>query len=210
MNSLPSLARRLSPGALITEPVELAAYAYDAAVRAPAPRAVVLARSSSDVVEAVRYCAAEGIPFTARGAGTNLCGGATVSPGGLLLSVARLDRILEIDTGRGYALVEPGVVNLALQKRLEPLGFFYAPDPASHKVCTIGGNIGENAGGPRCLKYGVTVNHLLALEAVMADGSLARFSIEDAGPEADRMQIINDLIAIFINRNVAGPVIAVQ
>ncbi|MFA6318947.1 MAG: FAD-linked oxidase C-terminal domain-containing protein [Elusimicrobiota bacterium] len=178
-----ALVGRLSRGSLLTDPAELAACAYDAAVRSEIPRAVVLARTAADVVETVRFCAREGIPFTPRGAGTNLCGGAVASPGGILLSTARLDRILEIDTGRGFALVEPGVVNLALQKRLEPLGFFYAPDPASHKVCTIGGNIAENAGGPRCLKYGVTVNHLLALEAVMTDGSLERFALDDPGPD---------------------------
>ncbi|MBI4677738.1 MAG: FAD-binding protein [Elusimicrobia bacterium] len=178
-----SLRSRLSPGALVTDQADLSSYSYDAALRGPAPAAVVLARRACDVLETVRFCSREGVPFTARGAGTNLAGGAVPSPGGILLSVARLDRILEIDTLRGYALVEPGVVNLDLQKRLEPLGFFYAPDPASHKVCTIGGNIAENAGGPRCLKYGVTTNHVLALEAVMPDGSLERFSLEDPGPE---------------------------
>ncbi|MBI5624335.1 MAG: FAD-binding protein [Elusimicrobia bacterium] len=177
------LAGRLSPGALLDDPAELAACGYDAAVRLAPPRAVVLAACASDVVETVRWCGREGVPFTARGAGTNLCGGAAAPAGGILLSTARLDRILEIDTGRGFALVEPGVVNLALQRRLEPLGFFYAPDPASHRVCTIGGNIGENAGGPRCLKYGVTVNHVLGLEVVMPDGSLERFSLDDPGPE---------------------------
>ncbi|MBI5209314.1 MAG: FAD-binding protein [Elusimicrobia bacterium] len=181
---LDSLEPRLSPGALfLRDAAELAAYAYDAAVRGEPPAAVVLARSAADVVETVRFCAREGLPFTARGAGTNLCGGTVPAPGGLLLSTAKLDRILEIDTGRAFALVEPGVVNQSLQKRLEPLGCFYAPDPASQRVCTIGGNIGENAGGPRCLKYGVTVNHLLALEAVMADGSLERFAASDGGPD---------------------------
>jgi glycolate oxidase subunit GlcD len=177
------LAGTLSAGALLTGEAELANYSYDAALDRARPDAVVLARSASDVQRAVRWCADNHVPFTARGAGTNLSGGCIPLRGGLIISLARMDRILQIDTGRGFAVVEPGVVNLTLQNELEKAGFFYAPDPASFKVSTLGGNIAENAGGPRCLKYGTTTNHVLAVEVVMPDGSLSKFSLEDAGCE---------------------------
>lgn len=174
--------RALVPGdALLTEEADLAVYSYDAALDRGKPDAVVLARSAEEVARVVRYCAKEKVPFTARGAGTNLSGGCIPLRGGIILSLARMNRILEIDAAAGYAVVEPGVVNLNLQKELEKKGFFYAPDPASFKVSTLGGNISENSGGPRCLKYGVTSHHVLALEAVMPDGELVKFSLEDAG-----------------------------
>ena len=150
---------------------------------------MVLARSTAEVRQAVLCCAREGVPFTARGSGTNLSGGCIPLKGGVVISTARMDKILQIDTSRGFALVEPGVVNLALQKELEKIGRFYAPDPASHRVCTLGGNIAENAGGPRCLKYGVTTNHVQALEMVMPDGSLERFSTEDPGCELTSLRV---------------------
>ncbi len=184
-----SLARKLSPGAVLTSPAELAVYSYDGALERARPDAVVLARSAEDVARTVAWCAQEGIPFTARGAGTNLSGGCVPLKGGVVLSTARMDRVLEVQAAAGVALVEPGVVNLGLQKQLEPLGLFYAPDPASYRVCTLGGNIAENAGGPRCLKYGTTTNHVLALEAVMPDGSLVRFSLEDGGPELSSLLV---------------------
>jgi glycolate oxidase subunit GlcD len=173
----------VAPGSLLTSAADLAVYSYDAALDRARPDAVLVARSAEDVRRAVAWCAAREVPFVARGAGTNLSGGCIPLRGGLVVSLARLNRILSIDARARTACVEPGVVNLDLQKEAEKLGLFYAPDPASYKVSTIGGNAAENAGGPRCLKYGVTTNHVLAVEAVMPDGSLARFSHEDAGPE---------------------------
>lgn len=167
----------------MTSATDLAGYSYDGALDRGRPDAVVLARSVADVRETVRWCVRNGVPFTARGAGTNLSGGCIALKGGVVLSTARMDRILQIDGERGIALAEPGVVNLALQREAAKVGRFYAPDPASQRVCTIGGNVAENAGGPRCLKYGVTVNHVLALEAVLPDGSLERFTLEDSGCE---------------------------
>jgi len=180
---LSELRSAVAPGSLLTSAADLATYSYDAALDRARPDAVLVARSAEDVRRAVAWCAKNRVPFTARGAGTNLSGGCIPLAGGLVISLARLDRILSIDARARVACVEPGVVNLRLQNEAEKLGLFYAPDPASFRVSTIGGNAAENAGGPRCLKYGVTTNHVLAVEAVMPDGTLARFSHEDAGPE---------------------------
>ncbi len=180
---LAELGAAVAPGSLLTSAADLAVYSYDAALDRARPDAVLVARSAEDVRRAVAWCAANKVPFVARGAGTNLSGGCIPLRGGLVISLARMNRILSIDESARAACVEPGVVNLELQKEAEKLGLFYAPDPASYKVSTIGGNAAENAGGPRCLKYGVTTNHVLAVEAVMPDGTLARFSHDDAGPE---------------------------
>ncbi len=173
----------VADGSFLDSEADLAVYSYDAALDRGRPDAVVLAASAQEAQRVVAWCARQKVPFVARGAGTNLSGGCIPLRGGVVLALARLNRILEIDEKNGVAVVEPGVVNLDLQRALEPRGFFYAPDPASFKVSTLGGNAAENAGGPRCLKYGVTTNHVLALEAVLPDGSLRRFSLADDGPE---------------------------
>ena len=178
-----ALEPSLSRGALKLSPADLDAYSYDAAPIRSRPDAVVLAGREEDAAEAVRFCVQRGLPYTARGAGTNLSGGAVPLSGGAVVSLARMNRVLAVDTAARQALVEPGAVNAVLQKELEKENYFYAPDPASWKVSTLGGNIAENAGGPRCLKYGVTTNHVLALEAVMPDGSLGTFSSADPGPD---------------------------
>lgn len=180
---LAELQAQVAPGSLIFSPTELAVYSYDGALARARPDAVLIARTVSDVRRAVAWCAANKVPFIARGAGTNLSGGCVPVKGGLVISLARLNRILSLDVAGRVACVEPGVVNLDLQKEAEKVGLFYAPDPASFRVSTLGGNAAENAGGPRCLKYGVTTNHVLAVEAVMPDGSLALFSLKDDGPE---------------------------
>ena len=180
---LGELQAQVAPGSLLCSATELAVYSYDGALDRARPDAVLIARDVSDVRRAVVWCAANKVPFIARGAGTNLSGGCIPVKGGLVIALARLNRILSLDAAGGVACVEPGVINLALQREAEKVGLFYAPDPASFKVSTIGGNAAENAGGPRCLKYGVTTNHLLAAEAVMPDGSVAKFSLDDDGPE---------------------------
>jgi glycolate oxidase subunit GlcD len=177
------LGAAVAPGSLLTSAADLAVYSYDAALVRARPDAVLVARTAEDVRRAVAWCAANKVPFVARGAGTNLSGGCIPLKGGLVISLARLNRILSIDAEKRVACVEPGVVNLELQNEAGKLGLFYAPDPASYRVSTIGGNASENAGGPRCLKYGVTTNHVLAVEAAMPDGSVARFSHADEGPE---------------------------
>lgn len=183
MTDFDSLSAELRSGRLLRSETELLSYSYDGALERARPDAVVLVRDADEIRRAVSWCASRGVPFTARGAGTNLCGAAIPLRGGVVLALAPLNRIHEIDTAGGTAIVEPGVVNLQLQKELERLGRFYAPDPASFRVCTLGGNVAQNAGGPRCLKYGVTTDHVLAVEAVLPDGSVERFAADDPGPD---------------------------
>jgi glycolate oxidase subunit GlcD len=177
------LRDRLGPDRVLSGDADLLLYAYDSALDRARPDAVLLPRTAEEVRQAVALCLEKKVPYIARGAGTNLSGGCIPLKGGVVLSTARLQKIHAIDTVRRCAVVEPGVVNLRLQQACEPLGFFYAPDPASYRVCTVGGNIAENSGGPRCLKYGVTSNHVLGVEAVMPDASLQRFRIDEAGPD---------------------------
>src|SRR5262249_28264284 len=136
------------------------------------PDIVVLPRSTDEVAAIVRWARTNNLPVTARGAGTGLAGGATPEQGGVTLSLNRMDRVLAVDVERMTARVEPGVVNLALSQQLAPHGLYYAPDPASQQVSTIGGNVATNAGGPHCLKYGVTFNHVLGATVVLADGAV--------------------------------------
>jgi glycolate oxidase len=134
------------------------------------PDVVVLPRSTDEVAAIVRWANARGLPVTPRGAGTGLAGGATPERGGVVLSVNRMNRILSVDADRMFAWVQPGLVNLQLSQQLAPIGLTFAPDPASQQVSTIGGNVATNAGGPHCLKYGVTFNHILGVVAVLAEG----------------------------------------
>ncbi len=166
-----------------TDEAEILLYSYDAGMARARPEAVIIFNAIEEVAPVVKVLYREGIPFLPRLAGTNLSGGTIPLKGGAILNLARLKKIRQIDTGARIALVEPGVVNLALQTALEPFGFFYAPDPSSQKVSTIGGNIGENAGGPLCLKYGVTSDNVERLEIVTPDGSVKTWSFRDNGPD---------------------------
>jgi glycolate oxidase len=143
----------------------------------------VLPRSADDVRAIVSLCHRYAVPFVARGAGTGLSGGALPVAGGVVISLARLNRILEIDLDRARIVVEPGVTNLDVTKAVAAAGWFYAPDPSSQQVCTIGGNVAENSGGAHCLKYGFTVNHVLAADVVLPDGELVTLSRDDEGPD---------------------------
>ncbi len=149
-------------------------YSYDASLARGKPGVVVFPSDSQEVARVVRSAHQAGIPFVPRGFGTNLSGGTIVTVEGLVVCLSRLNRILGMYPESRYAVVEPGVTNLELQDALATIGFFYAPDPASQKVATIGGNAGENSGGPRCLKYGVTTNHILGMEMVLPDGETVR------------------------------------
>src|SRR5438552_9700368 len=144
------------------------------------PDVVVLPRSTDEVAAVVRWAHAHEVPVTPRGAGTGLAGGATPERGGLLLSVNRMDRILRVDPERMFAWVQPGLVNLWLSQQVAPHGLYYAPDPASQQVSTVGGNVATNAGGPHCLKYGVTLNHVLGVVVVLHDGQQATLGGEAA------------------------------
>jgi glycolate oxidase len=169
---------------VITEPEQLRTYECDGLTRhRVVPALVALPACAEEVQAVVRLCNEEGIPFVARGAGTGLSGGALPVAGGIVISLARLTRILEIDLERGWVVVEPGVTNLEVTKAVAPEGFYYAPDPSSQQVCTIGGNVAENAGGAHCLKYGFTANHVLAAEVVLPNGELVELSVWDDGPD---------------------------
>jgi glycolate oxidase len=171
----------LGSDAVKTAPEDLAVYGFDAYTEGGRPAAVVLPISTRDVSAVVKIARDCGEPLVARGAGTGLCGGAVPTAGGVLVSFARMNRILEFDARNRRARVQPGVLNLDLTRRVESRGLFYAPDPSSQKISTIGGNIATNAGGPHCLSYGTTVNHVLALEVVDARGEVFTTSIDDAG-----------------------------
>src|SRR6266581_221523 len=136
------------------------------------PRAVLLPTSTEQVQAIVRLCHREKIPFVARGSGTGLSGGALPVENGLVISLARMNHILEVDFLNARVIVEPGVINLDVTGRVQPQEYFYAPDPSSQSVCSIGGNVAENSGGAHCLKYGFTTTHVLGLEVVLPDGSL--------------------------------------
>src|SRR5436189_4999897 len=138
------------------------------------PDVVVFPQGTEDVVEIVKICERAGVPFLPRGAGTSLSGGCLPIGGGVMIVFTRMKRILEINLRDRYAVVEPGVVNVWLTNALKGTGYHYAPDPSSQGACTIGGNVATNSGGPHTLKYGVTVNHVLGVEAVMADGKVVR------------------------------------
>jgi len=139
------------------------------------PDVVVFPRDTADVAAIVRLCNEHDLPVVPRGAGTSLSGGCLPVGGGVMIVLTRMREILKINLRDRYAVVQPGVVNVWLTNKLKGTGYHYAPDPSSQGACTIGGNVATNSGGPHTLKYGVTVNHALAIEAVMADGSIATF-----------------------------------
>ncbi len=175
------LADALGPDAVKTQPEDLSVYAFDAYSQGQMPKAVVLPASTLDVAAAVKIAREFGEPIVARGAGTGLCGGAVPAQGGIVFSFARMNRILELDARNRRARVQPGLVNLQLSEQTARAGLFYAPDPSSQKTSTIGGNIGTNAGGPHCLSYGTTVNHVLGLEIVDESGEVVHTAVEDNG-----------------------------
>ena len=159
---------------VLTDPADLLLYTYDASLHSGRPDAAVLPENTEQVSAVMALAHAEGIPTVARGGGTNLSGGSVATRGGIVLVLSRMTRILEIDIPNQRAVVEAGLYNLSLQEALVPYGYLFAPDPASQKVSTMGGNIGENAGGPHCLKYGVTTNHVLGMEVVLPDGEVVQ------------------------------------
>ncbi|MBI4865444.1 MAG: FAD-binding protein [Candidatus Wallbacteria bacterium] len=171
---------------------ERLAYSYDASLARARPDVVCLPGSTAEVAAAVRAAVREGLPFVARGAGTGIAGGSVPVAGGLVIGLARLNRILEIDLADRYAVVEPGVVNLTLDQALGQQGYCYRPDPSSQKVCTLGGNVANNSGGPHCLAYGVTANHILGVEVVLPDGSVTELGARHVDP------LGYDLTGVFV------------
>src|SRR5271156_5843768 len=172
----------VGPGGLLTSPSDLLVYECDGfTIEKNKPDVVVFPTTTEQVVQIVRVCNEMNVPFLPRGAGTSLAGGCLPVGGGVMVALTRMKRILEVNLRDRYAVVEPGVVNLWLTNHLGPHKFHFAPDPSSQGACTIGGNVATNSGGPHTLKYGVTVNHVLGVEIVLADGSV----VELGGPVED-------------------------
>ncbi len=187
------LGRIVGPRWVRTRPAELASYEADGLpTHASRPALAVLPHTRHELIEVIRLLHLAGMPFVARGAGTGLSGGALAGHDAVLVVLTRLNRILQIDPARRRAVVEPGVVNARLSEAALPHGLHYAPDPSSQTACTLGGNVAENAGGPHCLKYGVTTNHVAALEVLLPNADLVRLgsrSGEGWGP---------DLVGLFV------------
>jgi glycolate oxidase len=182
-----AVAAALPPGAVIAEPEQLRTYECDGLTgHRVVPALVVLPETTGQVQAVVRACHAHAVPFVARGAGTGLSGGALPVAEGIVVSLSRMNRILEVDEEGERIVVQPGVANLQVTEAVIGRGLYYAPDPSSQQVCTIGGNVAENSGGAHCLKHGFTVNHVTGLLVVLPDGELVRLggrSLESPGPD---------------------------
>ncbi len=187
------LRRLLGPDRVASDALSLQAHAADRWFASQLPDAVVLASCTDDVSKVLDYSTRHGVPVTPRGAGVGYVGGCVPLRGGIVLSVANMQRIKEIHFEDGVAVVEPGVITGHLQAEVRKQGLFYPPDPASLKECSIGGNLATNAGGPRCLKYGVTRHYVLGLEAVLSDGRVLR-----TGGRTHKNKTGFDLVGLFV------------
>ncbi len=167
-----SLQAVLPTDAFVTDPVELITYELDASLGHGGPHAVILPRHTQDVVTLMRWAREHKVPVVARGAGTGLSGGAVATHGGVIVSFARMKSVVELDEEGRSVVVQPGMIHQTLDEFVKTRGLYYPPDPASGRACTLGGNFGENAGGPHCFKYGVTTNYVNGLTAVLADGTV--------------------------------------
>jgi glycolate oxidase len=182
-----ALSRVYPSDRLLTGAAEVTPYESDAltAYRSR-PAAVVIPETQDEVIETVKLCHRHEVPFVARGSGTSLSGGSLPVEGGVVIALNRLNRIVRLDVRERIAVVEPGVINLDVSKAVASYGLYYAPDPSSQQICTIGGNIAFNSGGAHCLKYGMTSNHVLGIKAVLPDGEVVELggeSTESVGPD---------------------------
>ena len=168
------LTEAVGPQNATTDPLDLLAYEYDAALERSQPDIVLFPTTTQAVVDVLSFCYGKGIPVTPRGSGTCLSGGPVPLLGGVALVLSRMDKLLEADLPNQRVVVQPGHLNFDLVEALAKHGHLYAPDPASQRVCTMGGNVAENSGGPHCLKYGVTTNHITGLQVVLPNGDLVR------------------------------------
>lgn len=194
-NFMQALAAIYPPERLLTQGAQMLAYESDALTgfRQKAT-AVVLPEAADEVIETVRLCHRAGVPFVARGSGTSLSGGSLPVAEGIVIGLNRLNRILRLDPEQRTAVVEPGVINLHISQAAAPYNLYYAPDPSSQSVCTIGGNVAFNSGGAHCLKYGMTSNHILGLKVVLADGEVVSFG----GQSLAGVGVGPDLIGLFV------------
>jgi glycolate dehydrogenase FAD-linked subunit len=183
-------ARIVGADGVITDPVRLRTYECDGLTYHRAtPGIVVLPHTAEQIAAIVRECAAAGVPYVARGSGTGLSGGALPRTDGVLIVTSRMRRILSIDAANQRAVVEPGVINLDVSRAARPYGYYFAPDPSSQQICSIGGNVAENSGGAHCLKYGFTANHVLACEIVTPAGDIVTIAAGQPG---------YDLLGVFV------------
>jgi glycolate oxidase len=176
------LLRIFGTDGVLYEPGDLLVYEYDFSLDTHLPEAVVFPSTTAQIAALMELCQAHDIPVTPRGAGTGLSGGSVAVRGGIVVALARMKKLLKTDFPNRYAVVQPGHVNLDLSTEISPAGYFFAPDPASQKASTIGGNLALNAGGPHCLAYGTTTNHILGLELVTPGGETVRLG----SPAPDR------------------------
>ena len=181
------LAERLPPGRILSGPAHLSAYESDGLTAfAVRPIAVAVPETQEEVIAIVRFCFEEGLPFVARGSGTSLSGGALPVAGGIVIAMSRVNRMVRIDPEGRVAVVEAGVINADVSLAVHRYGLYFAPDPSSQTICTIGGNVAFNTGGAHCLKYGMMSNHVLGLKAVLGTGEVVEFggaSRETIGPD---------------------------
>ncbi len=187
------LIQKLPNIKLSTEPEDLICYGFDASGRELTPSAVIWPESTGDVVKVMKYAYENSIPVVPRGAGTGMSGGAVPFKGAIILSLERMNRLLEIEPGNLNVICEPGLINGKLQRELERMDLFYPPDPASMNFCTIGGNVAENAGGPRAIKYGVTRDYVMELETVLPDGRIL-----NTGVKTPKGVVGYDLTRLFV------------
>jgi glycolate oxidase len=191
--ALDEIARAVRPDGLLRDDAELIAFESDGLSRLRArPGLVVFPQDAAEVQAIVAICHRYRVPFVARGHGTGLSGGALPIPHGVLIVLTRLNRILDVDIPNQRITVEPGVINLDVSRRVAPSGYYYAPDPSSQLICSIGGNVAENSGGAHCLKYGFTVHHVLGLEAVLPNGEMVHIG----GAALDRPGL--DLLGVLV------------
>ena len=190
---LDQLGRIVGPRWVRHRRAELKTYAMDGLpTRESYPGMVVMPADAEQVRAIVGLLHLAGVPFVARGAGTGLSGGAVADPDAVLIALTRLNRIIQVDRAHRRAVVQPGVVNARLSEAVAPYGLHYVPDPSSQAACTVGGNVGENAGGPHCLKYGVTTNHIVQLQVVLPDGSMVELGSPHGEPWGP------DLVGLFV------------
>lgn len=179
------LERVVGQDSVFHQPSDLLVYEYDGSVEGAVdlarPVAVVIPRTAEQVAALVRIAKTAGLPVIPRGAGTGLSGGAVAQTGGIIIALTRMDAIVEVDYENEIARVQPGVINLELSDFTGTRGYFFAPDPSSQRACTVGGNVAENSGGPHCLKYGVTTNHILGLQVVTSEGDIRRVGGAEPG-----------------------------